>query len=127
MKNEEMTCVVETVQSVDSFVELVALTYNNCILDGRGSIISWNSGCLVEEFRRFPHSLPPDFRIVPNYATAAAHRIISHTRSTNHRSIDAMYFEWLKASEGMIIIKTGQKCLKNILPSFFIHRFLCME
>jgi hypothetical protein len=29
MKNEEMTCVVETVHSVDSFVELVALMFNN--------------------------------------------------------------------------------------------------
>jgi len=127
MKNEEMTCVVKTVHSVDSFVELVALMYNNCILDGRGSIISWNSGCLVEEFRSFPHSLPPDFRIVPNYATVAAHRIISHIWSTIHRTIGAMYFEWLRVSEGTSIIKTGQKCLKNILPSFFIHRFLCME
>jgi hypothetical protein len=125
MKSEEMTCTVETLHSVDSFVELVAIAYNNCIQDGRGSIISWNSGCLAEKFRSFPHSLPPNFRVVPDYATAAAHCIISHTWFTSRHTIDAMYFEWLKASEG--IIKTGQKCLKNILTSFFIRRFLCIE
>jgi len=79
MKSEQMTCLVETVHSVDSFVELVEIVYNNCIRYGRGSIISWNSGCLAEEFRSFLHSVPPNFRIVPDYATAAAHCIISHT------------------------------------------------
>ena len=95
-----MTCVVEIVYSVDSFVELVAIVYNNCIRDGRSSIISWNSGCLAEEFRSFPHSLPPDIRIVADCATVAALCIISHTWFTNHHAIDAMYFEWLKASAG---------------------------
>jgi len=124
MKSEEMTCIVEIVHSVDSFVELVAIIYN-CVRDGRGSIISWNSSCLAEEYRSFPHFLPPNFRIVPDYATVAAVCIISHTCFTNHNAIDAVYFEWLKASEG--IIKTGQKCLKDIVTSFCIHRFLCME
>jgi len=79
MKSEEMTYIVDTVHYVGSFVELVAVIYNNCIRDGRCSIISWNSGFLAEEFRSFPHSLPPNFRIVPDYATAAAFYIISHT------------------------------------------------
>jgi hypothetical protein len=125
MKIVEMTCIVEIMHSVDSFVELVAIIYNNCIRGGRGSIISWNSDCLAEVFHSFPHSLPPNFRIVPDYATATTHCIISHTWFTNHHTIDAVSFEWLKASEG--IIKTGQKSLKNILTPFFIHRFLCME
>lgn len=34
MKSEEITCIVETVHSVESFLELVAIICNNCIRDG---------------------------------------------------------------------------------------------
>jgi hypothetical protein len=65
-------------------------TYITVFRMGVVGLSAGTRACLAEEFRSFSHSLPTDFRIVPDYASAAALCIISHTWFTSRPIIDTV-------------------------------------